>query len=276
MSRFYNYNTLINNDEEQTRFRYYDGTEYSLSDTESHSSMPDLISENMTDTTTISTSSDYNCMACMEGLENQMAHYGGCLEDPFYSSADELKLDYSSNEEVSNDMIYGEDKNNEDSPVNETNDVLLNGHFLAGIIPNNNSSEVKYYIELAYNVFNMELKPGDWVFTKYHLADEVAECMNTKVFSWVGIHKVPQEHVEWLEKRQPGDVRYGLPVGEYFIQPKKNQFYGHPALYDPKTGKTMKMSKEQRKYRRNMYENNQLRANILENSFIGFRDYIYQ
>jgi len=224
-----------------------------ISDTEPESSMPDLVS-------------DHECWACIEGLENQMAHYGGCLKDP-YDDYSYSNISISSNEEYnSTNRIIKEIST-------KINDGLLNGHFLAGKIPN--SKYVEYYTDMAYSTFGMNLKPGDWVYTPYQLP-EYLENSWTSVFSWEGIYKIPKEHVYWIQNRKPEDIRFGLPIGEYFIPPKNNQFYSHPALYDPTTGKTIKASKEHRKKLRKSYEINQLRIKLLGDSFIGFSDYKYQ
>ncbi len=70
------------------------------------------------------------------------------------------------------------------------------------------------------------------------------------------------------------NIRYGLPVGEEFVSPKKRQYYGHPALYDLKTGKTMKNVCDARKRGlKKTYEMNQIRIKNIETGVFNFKSY---
>ena len=93
-------------------------------------------------------------------------------------------------------------------------------------------------------------------------------------FNWDNIYVVPDEYAFHIDNAIGENIRYGLPVGEEFVSPKKRQYYGHPALYDLKTGKTMKNVCDARKRGlKKTYEMNQLRIKNIETSVFNFKSY---
>ena len=93
-------------------------------------------------------------------------------------------------------------------------------------------------------------------------------------FNWDNIYVIPDQYSFYLDMAVGSHIRYGLPVGEEFVSPKKRQYYGHPALYDLETGKTVKNICDARKRGlKKTYEMNQLRIKNIETGVFDFKNY---
>ena len=68
--------------------------------------------------------------------------------------------------------------------------------------------------------------------SEYHVPNDIATA-GAQEFNWDNIYVAPDEFNIYLDSTK-SNIRYGLPVGEEFVPPKKRQYYGHPALYDLK------------------------------------------
>lgn len=198
----------------------------------------------------------YDCYGCKEGLENQLSHigYGGCL------------YEYESN------MVTDVKSLN-----NFMEDILKNNHFIATQIPiyfsdtNYPTSFIDYLISTAKE-YDLNINCGDWVFTPYHVPHDIAR-EGAEYFSWDHIYKVPDKYVKKLNQLKGTSIRYGLPVGEEFVQPIRKQYYGHPALFDLKSNKPFQWSQSKKRGMKKLYEYNQLRILNIEKSGLNFKSY---
>ena len=156
--------------------------------------------------------------------------------------------------------------------------ILKNGHFVAAKVPvflgsDPLSQEMQRQLDIARNDYLLPIKPGCWLFTEYHVPNDIA-IAGAESFNWDNIYVVPDEYAFHLDIAIGENIRYGLPVGEEFVSPKKRQYYGHPALYDLKTGKTIKNVCDARKRGlKKTYEMNQLRIKNIETSAFDFKSY---
>jgi hypothetical protein len=156
--------------------------------------------------------------------------------------------------------------------------VLKNGHFVAAKVPvflGNDplSQEMKRQLDVAREDFLLPIKPGCWLFSEYHVPNDIA-IAGAESFNWDNIYVVPEQYAFHLDVAVGSHIRYGLPVGEEFVSPKKRQYYGHPALYDLETGKTIKNICDARKRGlKKTYEMNQLRIKNIETSVFDFKNY---
>lgn len=215
------------------------------------------------------------CMACEDDMENQQAHFGGCIPDPYFYEDDIFNKEI----EAANTLVA---ISNERCIHDSFEKALKEGHFLATQIPISFFSHTwdgyKYTNE---NLLIKELRDdwgiyaneGDWLFTTYQVPYDIAEA-GSKKFSWDYIYKVPEKYNFLLNKACGSSFRYGLPKGEEFINPIKRQYYGHPALFDLKNNRPFKdLNSTQKKMKKKLYELNQLRLLNIEKSGFGFKNY---
>ena len=156
--------------------------------------------------------------------------------------------------------------------------LLKNGHFVAAKVPvflGNDplSQEMERQLDIARRDFLLPIKPGCWLFTEYHVPNDIA-TVGAQEFNWDNIYVAPDEYNIYLDSTKSSNIRFGLPVGEEFVQKKKRQYYGHPALYDLENLKTIKnISDIQKKEIKKTYELNQIRLLNLQNSVFMFKSY---
>ena len=217
------------------------------------------------------------CQACEDDMENQQAHFGGCIPDPYYYEDDI----FNSQVEAANTLLAIK---NETCTHESFEKALREGHFVATHIPFSyfTSSWEGYSFRYASGErmikelredWGVHVNGGDWVFTTYQVPFDIAEA-GAKQFSWDYIYKVPEKYTYLLKKTTGNDIRYGLPKGEEFIKPIKRQYYGHPALFDLKTNTPFKeLTPIGKKMKKKLYELNQLRMLNIEQSGFGFKDY---
>ena len=67
------------------------------------------------------------------------------------------------------------------------------------------------------------LKPGDWIFTTYHVPFDIAEA-GAKEFNGIIFTKFQKNTLIYFKKEKGSDIRFGLPKGEEFIKPIKRQW----------------------------------------------------
>jgi len=190
------------------------------------------------------------CYGCFVGLENQMGHIGGCIPD------DESDL---TSPEPSPELNLLDDNHSVDLLPNLI-DILDNNHFVAMVIPTyfTNTSYSNRFIEDAKNKYDLNIKEGDWVFTPYHVPHDIARD-GAEVFNWDHMYKMPLKYAKKMEYTNGTNIRYGLPVGEEFVEPIKRQYYGHPALFDLKNNKPFYWTQHKKRGMKKLYEYNQLR-----------------
>ena len=214
-----------------------------------------------------------NCYACFDGLENQMAHIGGCISDYSYYEDDIFK-----DVDAANTLI---ELKKEKQISNEFEKAIREGHFVATQIPfslfsdtwNYGFNFTKKMIESLRDDWGVHVNEGDWIFTTYNVPFDIAEA-GAKEFNWDYIYKVPEKYYTLLMKARGSSIRYGLPKGEEFVTPIKRQYYGHPALFNLKTNAPFKnLTPVQKKMKKKLYELNQLRMYNIEKSGYGFQDY---
>lgn len=184
-------------------------------------------------------------------------------------------------------------------------EIINSGNFLAAQVPwyldiNNNldtyplileftdsvkleHNTLKNLINIGINEYMLDIKPGSWLVTSYNVPNDIA-VPASKEFNWDHIYVINfEDHDEkivefynYLNYSKGTDVRYGLPVGEQFIKPKKRQYYGHPGLYNSETGQAYKnLSQSRKRHMKKNYEMNQLRILNLENSLLNFKNFTY-
>ena len=159
--------------------------------------------------------------------------------------------------------------------------ILENKHFVAMYIPiyfTNNSdynytSFIDYMITTAKTQYDLNIEGGDWVFTPYHVPHDIARA-GAEAFNWDHIYKMPLEYANRMKYVKGTNIRYGLPVGEEFVEPIKKQYYGHPALFNLKANKTFDWSQSKKKGMKKLYEYNQLRLKNIERC--GFKAMSYK
>ena len=217
------------------------------------------------------------CQACEDDMENQQAHFGGCIPDPYYYEDDI----FNSQVEAANTLLAIK---NEKCVHQSFEKALREGHFVAAQIPFSLYSSgwnsfnfgwpvAERIIKELRDDWGVNVNSGDWVFTTYQVPFDIAEA-GAKEFSWDYIYKVPEKYTYLLKKTTGNDIRYGLPKGEEFIKPIKRQYYGHPALFDLKTNAPFKdLTPMRKKMKKKLYELNQLRMLNIEQSGYGFKDY---
>lgn len=156
--------------------------------------------------------------------------------------------------------------------------IIKNGHFVASKVPtyfNQDpvSIEMQRQLEIARKDFLLPIKPGCWLISAYHVPNDIA-TVGAQEFNWDNIYVAPDEYNIYLDSTKSSNIRFGLPVGEEFVPPKKRQYYGHPALYDLENLKTIKnISDIQKRGLKKTYELNQIRLLNLQNSVFMFMSY---
>ena len=215
------------------------------------------------------------CQACEDDMENQQAHFGGCIPDPYFYEDDIFNKEV----EVANTLLAIK---NEKCLHESFERALSEGHFVATQIPfSYYSLSHSYFGSIPTDIilkeikddWGLQLKPGDWIFTTYHVPFDIAEA-GAKEFNWDYIYKVPEKYTYLLQKEKGSDIRFGLPKGEEFIKPIKRQYYGHPALFNLATNSPFKnLTPTNKKMKKKLYELNQLRMLNIQQSGFGFKDY---
>lgn len=214
---------------------------------------------------------DY-CLGCLEDQPNQLAHIGGCLSESDEES--EFREHYVNKYEVREHYV----NKYEHGLSAELIDILENKHFVAAYIPiyftdtKYPTSFIDYLIKNAKEDYDLNINCGDWVFTPYHVPHDIAREAS-QTFSWDHIYKMPIKYANRMNHIKGTSIRYGLPVGEEFVDPVKKQYYGHPALYDLSSKKTFDWSQSKKKCMKKLYEYNQLRLQHLEKSGLKFKSY---
>jgi len=217
------------------------------------------------------------CYGCFLGLENQMGHIGGCIpDDTISSSPSQISLEddeqYLTSPEPSLELnIQGH--HSTDLP-DHLIDILEHNHFVAMVIPTyfTNPPYFNSVIEDAKNEYDLNIEEGDWVFTSYHVPHDIARA-GAEAFNWDHMYKMPLEYVNKMEYLNGTNIRYGLPVGEEFVEPIKRQYYGHPALFDLKTNKTFDWTQSKKRGMKKLYEYNQLRLKNIERCGLNVMSY---
>ena len=213
------------------------------------------------------------CQACEDDMENQQAHFGGCIPDPYFYEDDIFNREV----EAANVLLAI----SREKCLNESFErTLREGHFVATQLPfsyftwdGNTSTEDNKLVKTLRDDWGLNVNGGDWIFTTYNVPYDIAEA-GAKEFNWDYIYKVPEKYIHLLQKARGTAIRYGLPKGEEFITPIKRQYYGHPALFDLKTNSPFKnLTSTHKKMKKKLYELNQLRMLNIEKSGFGFQDY---
>ena len=156
--------------------------------------------------------------------------------------------------------------------------ILKSGHFVAAKVPvflgqDPISIEMQRQLQIEREDFLLPIKPGCWLVSEYHVPNDIATA-GAQEFNWDNIYVAPDQFNIYLDCNKAEGIRYGLPVGEEFVPPKKRQYYGHPALYDLNNFKSIKnISDIQKRGLKKTYELNQLRLQKLQNSVFAFKSY---
>lgn len=233
------------------------------------------------------------CYGCSNGIENQEAHFGGCIEDPNMREYIELsspsptpmsispmtpsgfipmpQTDYETEPKPEVQQKPSLELKNKDYEEDEEYiDILkltkkiwqpkqYKKYFENPILA---CKLDKYSCEILnkYNGF-INVNIGDWIYTYY---DIPIDCLHeSKLRSYLQdyIYKATPEIFEKLEQSIGSDIRYNVPKNGRFQIPRDNGefYYGHPALYNPKTQTRIETTPENAKYLKRGYEKNQKR-----------------
>ncbi len=80
--------------------------------------------------------------------------------------------------------------------------VLKNGHFVAKVPvflgSDPLSQEMKRQLDIARNDFLLPIKPGCWIFSEYHVPNDIA-IVEPESFNWDNIYVVPDEYAFHLD-----------------------------------------------------------------------------
>jgi len=226
------------------------------------------------------------CYGCINGYENQEAHYGGCIEDPEDTMREYIQLpppSVSPKQTFAKPEIYAEEpsidfKNKDYEEDPEYIDILKLTKNIWQPKQYKNFFENpilackldKYSCEILnkYNEY-INVNIGDWIYTNYHIP---LDCLHeTKLKSYLQdyIYKATPEIAEKLEHSIGSDVRYNVPTNGRFQIPRENGefYYGHPALYNPKTQSRIETTAEKAKFLKRGYEKNQKRISKIATVF---------
>lgn len=220
------------------------------------------------------------CYGCLNGIQNQEGHYGGCIEDPnmreyieFPSASSDTTLTPEVPQEPSLEF-----KNKDYEEDQEYIDILKltktiwtpkqHKNFFKNPILACKLDKYSCEILNKYNEY-INVNIGDWIYTNYQIP---LDCLHeSKLRSYLQdyIFKATPEIAEKLEHSIGSEVRYNVAPNGRFQIPRENGefYYGHPALYDPKTQSRIEATSEQSKYLKRGYEKNQKRISTIANVF---------
>lgn len=233
------------------------------------------------------------CYGCLNGIQNQEGHYGGCIEDP--DMREYIELPSTSPNQMSNSPMpqtakgleIKPDVQQEPSIEFKNKDYEEDEEYIDILKLTKNIWQPKQYknffknpilackldkysceILNKYNEYiNVDI--GDWIYTNYHIP---LDCLHeTKLKSYLQdyIYKATPEISEKLEHSIGSEVRYNVPTNGRFQIPRENGefYYGHPALYNPKTQSRIEATSEQAKFLKRGYEKNQKRISKIATVF---------
>jgi hypothetical protein len=236
------------------------------------------------------------CYGCLNGIENQEAHFGGCIEDP--SIREYIQLPSQSPKStltlkeftppIKQVPEVPQEPTLDYTSINITNKDYEEDEEFIDILELTKKvwqpKQYKKFFEdpiLAFkagvgeceiiNEYNkdIDINDGDWIYTYYHIPLDCLHKSKLKSYLQDYIYKATPEIAEKLEHSIGSEIRYNIPTNGRFQIPRENGefYYGHPALYNPKTQSRIETTSENAKFLKRAYEKNQKRISKISKVF---------